>query len=114
MVLRRFGIEDVESHAGEPPRLKRRESGVKINQRAATAVDQDGSGPYAIKKCLVDELMGFCGQGYVQRHDVACRGERRYVGRRNLRRRRAEWVVREQVHPEHRGELAHPPPDSSV
>jgi hypothetical protein len=50
MVLRRFGIEDIESHAAELPRLKRREGCVKINQPAATAVDQNRSGPYTIQK----------------------------------------------------------------
>ena len=114
VVLRRFGLEHIESHAAEPPGLKRCEGGVEVNQPAAAAVDQNRSWPYAIQKCLVDQVMGFFGQGYVQRQDVACRGELRYVGRCNLRRRRAEWVVRQQVHPERCSELADPPPDPSV
>ena len=79
MVLRRFGIEDIEANAGEPPGLERCEGRIEVNQAAATAVDQNRSRPYAIQKCIVDQVMCFFGQGYVQRHDVACRGELRHV-----------------------------------
>mgnify|MGYP003557115052 CR=1 FL=1 len=114
VVLRRFGLENIKAHAGELPGLKPCEDGVEVNQAAATAVDQDRSWPYAIQKCFVDQVMVSFGEGYVQRQDVACRGELQHVGRCNLRRRRAEWVVRHQVHSERCGEVPDPPPDPSV
>ena len=75
MALRRLGIEDIESHASEPPGLQRSGGRIEVNQAAATAVDQNRSRPNMIEKCIVDQVMCFFGQGYVQRHDIARRGK---------------------------------------
>jgi hypothetical protein len=59
--------------------------GVEVNQPAATAVDQNRAWPHAIQKCLIDQMMSFFGQGYVQRQNIACRSELRHVPRGHAR-----------------------------
>ena len=44
VVLRRFGVEDIQPHPAEPAVLQRRVDGVEVGESAAAAVDQDRAG----------------------------------------------------------------------
>src|SRR6266540_66714 len=114
MVLWWFGVEDVESDAGELPGLQRGQGGVQVEQPPTATVDQNRSGSGASQELVVDKVTGFLRQRRMQRQHVAAGGELVEVRARDVGGWRTERVVREYVHPDCRRELAHPLTDAAI